>query len=470
MGIDGTTIALIAILGPITFAIGWHYPFRVLITLVLLLPFRDLSIRLLNAFTDIPIATVNSLSRWWFVIVLGLLMVWLVRGIRSTLQRKTLPKLGILDVLLGVIVLMGLIEALLSPDQAAGITSLRGYLQPLVVFVLARSFLPKKVSHIRALHKGFFIVGGVLVVMALWQLATWTEETYRAWGYVDQIGRITGLFRDLGQIGVAFIRPASTVSGPNELGAIMLVFFFLSLLWMMLGPPRYRLIMITLSVGFLVALAVTNSRSVFLGLVAGVTILIFYLVWVDRSSLREYGWKKWLLVLTVALVGLGVTGVILRLTGMLDIVIWSIQNPGGQDHLLESMQALKDILRQPAGVGMGMVGPKGALIFQGMEALYHVEGALFQIAFEWGIWGFVVWMLFLGICLWKNWVLWQDVEAFEIRAHAGMTVLGWVGVLTTFIFLPLNQSVNLMVMLWFILGLGVGLEGKQQRSLMQGNK
>jgi len=87
-----------------------------------------------------------------------------------------------------------------------------------------------------------------------------------------------------------------------------------------------------------------------------------------------------------------------------------------------------------------------------------VEGALFQIAFEWGIWGFAAWMAFIGVGLFKNWRAWVRSTFLEVRIHAGIAVLGWVGILVVFLFLPLTQSINLMVMLWFLLGLGVGLE------------
>jgi hypothetical protein len=464
MGFDATTLVLLLILGPIVFVFGWLRPFWALSTLVLLLPFRDFSIRILNAVTDIPIETVNSLSRWWFVIILALSAVWLVRGIQTFWERRSIPKLGILDIILGVLVVMGLIQAFLSPNRLAGITSLRGYLQPLVVFVLARAFLPRDERDLRRLHIALLAVGVLLFAMALWQFIGWTEETYKAWGYVDQIGRITGLFRDLGQIGVEFIRPASTVSGPNELGVLFLIFFYLALQWLLFGVKNERLVMTLLSIAFLAGLAMTNSRSVFLGLMASGTVFLVYLLWKYRASIRSFDRRRWILIVGVVLTGLFIFTVVMNSIGMLRIVVWSIQNPMGQEHLLESMQALQDIAQAPAGVGMGMVWPKGAAVLMETEALYHVEGSLFQIAFEWGLWGFILWMTFTGIALVRNWRAWMKTRSFQVKIHSGTATLGWVGALAVFIFLPLMQSINLMVLLWFLLGLGVGLaqvEGPQ---------
>ncbi|MGB2897458.1 MAG: O-antigen ligase family protein [Anaerolineales bacterium] len=464
MGFDTTTLVLLLILGPIVFVLGWLRPFWVLSTLVLILPFRDLSIRMLNAFTDIPIETVNSLSRWWFVTVLALLAVWVVKGVRRFLDCRRIPKPEILDIILGVLVVMGVIEAFLSPNLLAGITSLRGYLQPLIVFVLARAFLPRDERDLRVMHIALLVVGGLLFTMALWQLTSWTEETYRAWGYVDQIGRITGLFRDYGHIGVAFIRPASTVSGPNELGVLFLIFFYLALQWQLFGVKKVRLVMFLLSIAFLVGLAMTNSRAAFVGLITSAVLLLIYLIRIYGAHLRTIDRRKWLLLLTAVLIGLSVFTVVMVSSGMMNMVVWTIQNLDMEDHIVRSQWALQNIIQSPSGVGMGMVWPKGAALLMETEPLYHIEGSLFQIAFEWGLWGFAVWMAFVGIALARVWKAWVKTSSFQVQVHSGTAFLGWVGALVAFIFLPLMQSINLMVLLWFLLGMGVGLaqvEGPQ---------
>jgi len=457
---DTITILLILLLGPIIFIIGWYQPFGTLSTFVLLLPFRDFSIRVLNAFTDIPIETVNALSRWWFVVILALICVWAVRWIHLYREEKIRPNPSLIDAFLVVIVILGLVEALLSPNPIAGITSLRGYLQPLLVFILARSFIPENDRHLRVLQVLLLAVGTVLIAMALWQLLAWTEETYKLWGYVDQAGRITGLFRDLEELGLGtgFIRPPSTVSGPNELAVLMSILFFLALQWALFGPRKWRPYLIVGCVGFLVGLIITNSRSAFLGFMTSVGIIILYLFYTYRSRLRTLSIKKWIIIVFTLLLSTAAILLFMDFMGMLDIVIWSIQHPLADAHISESLLALRDILLHPAGVGMGMVWPKGAAILRGVEASYHIEGSLFQIAFEWGIWGFVVWMIFIGLSMGRNLKLWKEGRGSGSRIHGGTTFVGWAGSLIVFIFLPLMQSISLMVLLWFLLGLGVGLE------------
>jgi hypothetical protein len=55
--------------------------------------------------------------------------------------------------------------------------------------------------------------------------------------------------------------------------------------------------------------------------------------------------------------------------------------------------------------------------------------------------------------VWKKFKLEKDRDS---QILLGTSLFGWVGALVTFIFLPLMQSVNLMVFLWFFLGLSVG--------------
>ena len=111
---------------------------------------------------------------------------------------------------------------------------------------------------------------------------------------------------------------------------------------------------------------------------------------------------------------------------------------------------------------MGMVSPKGALELMQVESKFHVEGSLFQIALEWGIWGFVLWMAFIGNSMKKIWEGWRTVQDLQPRLFLGTAFTGWVVALIAFIFLPLMQSVNLMIFLWFLLGMGK-IEGSIDR-------
>lgn len=254
------------------------------------------------------------------------------------------------------------------------------------------------------------------------------------------------------------------MSGPNELGVLFLIFFYLALQWQLFGVKKVRLVMFLLSIAFLVGLAMTNSRAAFVGLITSAVLLLIYLIRIYGAHLRTIDRRKWLLLLTAVLIGISVFTVVMVSSGMMNMVVWTIQNLDMEDHIVRSQWALQNIIQSPSGVGMGMVWPKGAALLMETEPLYHIEGSLFQIAFEWGLWGFAVWMAFVGIALARVWKAWVKTSSFQVQVHSGTAFLGWVGALVAFTFLPLMQSINLMVLLWFLLGMGVGLaqvEGPQ---------
>jgi hypothetical protein len=452
MGFDTTTLVLLLILGAITILIGWKRPFEVLAALVLILPFRDFSIRVLNAFTDISIQTVNSLSRWWFVVILGILVVWALRGGQTILRTRKLPNMSWVDVILGAILLLGIGESFFSPIRSAGITSLRGYLQPLAVFVLARAFPPKTQTQLRNVNAGFLIVGALLFSVALWQVLGWSEETYTLWGYLTQEGKITGLPLWLG--GDLYIRPASTVSGPNELGVLFSIFFFLALSWAVSGSSKVRPFMILLSIAFLTGLAMTFSRSAFLGFVIAAFVFLIHIILRSKEKLASLEQKqRWMIFLASASAIVAII-LVLGLVGMYGYVGRTLAALSEEPHIQESLAALRYIPAHPAGVGMGMVSPKGALALMQVESRFHVEGSLFQIALEWGLWGFALWMAFIGLNMWKIWEGWGSAKDVETHVLVGAAFTAWVTSLVAFVFLPLMQSVNLMVLLWFLLGSG----------------
>jgi hypothetical protein len=210
----------VVVLGTIAFIIGWRRPFAVLSALILFIPFRDLSIRWMNASTDLSSEWVNAISRWWFVLVLSLLAVIVIRWAIEWTRSRALPKIQVIDVFFLLVCVMAVLSTLFSPNKEAGFTSMRGYLQPMAVFVLARAVRPSK-EQLRTLLILLLIVGVIMAAFELWQVFGWTDVDYRVQGYFRQNGElVTPTIQVRGQ---PYIRPTSTVSGPNELGISMLL-------------------------------------------------------------------------------------------------------------------------------------------------------------------------------------------------------------------------------------------------------
>jgi hypothetical protein len=146
--------------------------------------------------------------------------------------------------------------------------------------------------------------------------------------------------------------------------------------------------------------------------------------------------------------------VLLGGSGLITLGIETVRSFAQQYHYLDSIEAIRYLAAHPAGVGMGLVEPKGALVLIEAGGAYHVEGSLFQIAMEMGIWGLAAWLAFWGVALARIYRNFQALNNIHLRVLTGTAFAGWLGSLVAFLFLPLMQSISLMVWLWFLLGLG----------------
>jgi hypothetical protein len=461
-GFGSATLIVVVVLGTIAFIIGWRRPFTMLSALVLLIPFRDLSIRWMNASTDLSPEWVNAISRWWFVIVLALLAVVVIRWAIEWTRSRTLPKIEVIDVFFLLVIVVAALSTLFSPHKGAGFTSLRGYLQPMAVFVLARAIRPSK-KQLRTFLLLLLIVGVIMVAFELWQVFGWTEVDYSDRGYLRQNGElVTPTIQVRGQ---PYIRPTSTVSGPNELGISMLLLSMGAFFGALYFDGRLRILLGLLTPIFLLGLMLTFSRSAFLGLIVAIVAATMLLIKHQLASDKDMGGRRRNRMLAFIAGFVLLVILVLVVSGNLRHISNTLSNLTQEYHIQDSLDALRFLIENPGGVGMGMVEPKGALALMAIEPLYHVEGSLFQIAMEMGVWGLVVWLLFWGACLTKIWRKWGELKQPGLKVLAGTAFTGWIGALVAFVFLPLMQSISLMVWLWFLLAFA--LESKRIESIWE---
>jgi hypothetical protein len=452
-GIQTLIVALV--IGGIAIVVAWKRPFLVLAALVLLVPFRDLNIRWMNAATDLSPEWVNTLSRWWFILILALLAVIVLQWILVWIKDRRIPKLGWVDVAFVLVILVAVISTFVSPNFSAGFTSLRGYLQPLGVFILARAIRPTQ-KQLQLLLILLLVVGVVLAAFEFWQVTGWDAEDYRARGYLDQGGRL--VTPTITVRGEPYIRPSSTVSGPNELGVDMMLLMLAAVFGSFQFKGALRNLSLILLSAFALGIVLTFSRSAILGTALALLLSGVLLV---RSIYRVKGQESRKIPRGFVYAGIGIFALvvlILILTGAFQLMGDTIANLSDEYHFVDSMEALQYLIKHPAGVGMGMVEPKGALILIKSEALFHVEGSLFQIAMEMGVWGLALWLLFWSACLIQIWRSWPNLKEPSLKILTGTALTGWLGALVAFLFLPLMQSISLMVWLWFLLGLALQAE------------
>jgi O-antigen ligase len=448
----GTTLAVVAIVASGVVLLGWKRAYWALSGLVLGGPFRDFITRWLNAHTDLSVAKVTAIGRWWFAVV-ATLLVWLGGRIAYRLWReRRIPKPEPVDLLLALLLVLSLLATVASSDLPAAITSFRGYMQPLAVFVLARAIGPSR-REVRFFIVLWLIVGLLMAGLALWQATAWTEADYRAEGYVRQDGELVAPYAWSG--GQRYLRPASTVSGPNELGLDMVLMLLLAGVWLLsVRRSRSTLALAFLAMLFTAGLGVSASRSALLAFVVA-TVAMAFLYWdaiVNRLRSAEGRSRDRFLLALAAAVAL--VAVLLGGSGLITLGIETVRSFAQQYHYLDSIEAIRYLAAHPAGVGMGLVEPKGALALIEAGGTYHVEGSLFQIAMEMGIWGLAAWLAFWGVALARIYRNFQSLNNVHLRVIAGAAFAGWLGSLVAFLFLPLMQSISLMVWLWFLLGVG----------------
>jgi len=448
----GTTLAVVAIVASGVVLLGWKRAYWALSGLVLGGPFRDFITRWLNAHTDLSVAQVTAIGRWWFAVV-ATLLVWLGGRIAYRLWReRRIPKPEPVDLLLALLLVLSLLATVASSDLPAAITSFRGYMQPLAVFVLARAIGPSR-REFRFFIVLWLIVGLLMAGLALWQATAWTEADYRAEGYVRQDGELVAPYAWSG--GQRYLRPASTVSGPNELGLDMVLMLLLAVVWLLsVRRSRSTLALAFLAMLFTAGLGVSASRSALLAFVVA-TVAMAFLYWdaiVNRLRSAEGRSRDRFLLALAAAVAL--VAVLLGGSGLITLGIETVRSFAQQYHYLDSIEAIRYLAAHPAGVGMGLVEPKGALALIEAGGTYHVEGSLFQIAMEMGIWGLAAWLAFWGVALARIYRNFQALNSVHLRVITGAAFAGWLGSLVAFLFLPLMQSISLMVWLWFLLGVG----------------
>jgi len=137
-----STLVVAAVVAAATVAVGWRRPFAALSFLILAIPLRDFSTRWMNVHTSLTVAQVTDIGRWWFVVILALLVLSEIRWVRQVRRMQPRPRPALTDMLLAAAVGLAALATLTSPNLPAGLVSMRGYLQPTGVFLPARLVAP----------------------------------------------------------------------------------------------------------------------------------------------------------------------------------------------------------------------------------------------------------------------------------------------------------------------------------------
>jgi len=404
-------------------------------------------IRILDHMLAAPDVLVRFASLWKEALLAGLACRMLAVWYREPGSR---PGLRAPEVALLVLYAIAVVHALFSPDRLAAVAALRNLFEPVLLLYLARTFAPPRPTLRRALQFGLILMSAI-AALGLWQALAWPQEAYETWGYVREEGWIPTVWA----LGRLRFRPSATLAGPNVLGEMEAVFLVLAAGMAVTLEGRGRRLAAASLPLLSAALVYTYSRSGLLTL--SVAVLVFLASLAQRPALRariRAMFSNRLLLAAAMALAAGLAAV-LALSGMAGRIFASLNSFSGQFHVQDKLEALRFLLQHPAGVGMGLAGPRVGLFFPKTYA-YHVESSLLQIALDMGLWGLMAWLLWAGLLWLDLWRIWGSSPDPERRLLAGAMACLLPGLALSFLTLPLMQNLTLMAWVWSLTGWALG--------------
>jgi hypothetical protein len=438
-------------------ALARRWPFQTLATVLMLLLVHELLLRWAANLLDAPPLAVTGLSLWKDGALLGmgaagLWQAWASRRRRPAASPPFLRRYAV-ELAFAAAVLVGLLRLLGSSNRLAAVFAFRDYYEPVLVLFLARAFLPTR-QQLRRLLTWWLAALAVLALLGTWQTLFWSAEDYVRWGFGPAISDLGVPPLELG--GRLILRGPSTLSGPNELG-MQLVLGMLALAWLAYSATRrQRWAIAGLGAWLGVALAISYSRGDILAFPIGLAV-----IYLARQRRPEPHAAPAVAVHAAILVALALATARSGLWGFMQD---TAENLDQDYHVQDSAEALEYLAEHPGGVDLGTVGPRIGAFFPAPEDVaFHIEGSVFQIAFELGIPGLIAWGLFLGLALWQAWAASRVAATVELQLVAATAVAGWIGSGVVFLFIPLMQSLTMMAWMWFLLGLTLSTVEVEER-------
>ncbi|MEP7204709.1 MAG: O-antigen ligase family protein [Candidatus Saccharibacteria bacterium] len=248
----------------------------------------------------------------------------------------------------------------------------------------------------------------------------------------------------------AFIRITGTFRGPNPLGAYAAVVLILLAAFATrhrINVTKYRLAIVgILSLGGVVALWASYSRSALIGTLVGLGIVL--VATVGRRLPR----RSWIIgsVVLVAIVG----GLVLSRGGNFISNVVLHENPGqgnsinsDQGHVESLQNGFGNLVKQPLGGG---IGSTGSASLYGQSPLI-IENQYLLIAHETGWLGLILFlMIFVGI-LNRLWQRRQDYLALGVFASGiGLALIG--------LLLPVWVDDSVAIIWWGLAAIAIGTQ------------
>lgn len=327
---------------------------------------------------------------------------------------------------------------------------LAGIKTNLVVFVLflEAQILASKYSF-EKIFKIIMIPATIVAVLAILQPLIFKPDLLQIIGY-NSSSITAGQYIEASKESV---RVFSTLGGPNQLGAYLIIPFTLSLVF---AFKAKKISWYLLPVFFLVPIYMTYSRSAWIGtIVAALSVLIL------QFKLKTQLIVATCLVLLLVIFGYSFYsgGVCRYFSEPVAILIHGdckTGNLGGSDMIRVNsiQQGIDTVVNNPFGKGIGSAGPAS---FYTQKPLI-VENWYLQIAIEVGIIGLFLYVIFIVLNLKKLYVK-SKQKGEDILPTTLFAAI--CGILVTSLFLHTLADSTLSIILFGLLGIAIGMKSKE---------
>jgi len=317
---------------------------------------------------------------WKDVLILTMGFLWLIY--QATKKRLAFD-LDTTNVLFGLIVLFSLfITFFVRPNSEAVLFGIKTNLVAIALYFIAQTPLAKQ-SILKTKLLWVVVIPGVIVsILAIMQSFLIPPDFLSNFGYNSS----TISPKQIIDGSIGFFRAFSTLGGPNQLGAYLVVPLVFVLVY---GIRNKRWWLLVCGLPIVAAIVLSFSRSAWIGAVVGVLIAVF--VSID---------KKWRLYFTIAsvificLASLLVATQINSNTAIENVLLhgryFENKIEGSDKGRLESLAATSsEIIRTPFGHGLGSAGPSS---FKADSPVIP-ENWYLQIAYEIGLPGLLLYIV-----------------------------------------------------------------------------
>lgn len=431
-------LSLLLVFGVLLVVLVFRYPFLflVLLTFGFILHPMLVSKILVTKFQLTGITEKIVLS--WKDVLLLLIFLRSLFDIRGSQKYKFLPNAFLY---LLAFIFLGTSYLFIKSDFISSLSGYRYDYEPFLILFAAYNLKFDRQKLLNFL-KLFLIFSFLLAIWALFQANILGTKFLFENGYGNN-GRLDPAYFIAGH---TFQRAMGTLAAPNNYGvfvgiSIIIAVYFRSYF-------KYKWLYYVFLTIQCISLIETFSRSAWLGLIM---CIIIYVLLEKKKNI-------FMIIVFIATLGCLLFFIVLIANPDNTIVNYLIKTITLEDssslgHWNSWVEGINFIANNPFGIGLGIAGPKASAL---TGEFLNVESSYFLIAYELGIIGLFVFLIFNMSILWtfkKRFTFLREEESSFIKS----VFYSWIVVSASYFFLPSFQEAEVQIIILCLTGLAFNL-------------